>query len=112
MLEGLLESLFAVFLQADRGFVVLKDARTGRLIPKAVKYRRANEQQTVRISRTIVNSVMNIKEAILSAGMPSRLAICRTMAIQWPGGVKVSIGSSDQKRAISFCSSVRLRPTS
>ncbi len=67
VLSRILDSLFAIFVQADRGFVVLKDARTGRLIPKAVKHRRQNDSQTVRISRTIVNGVMNSKEAILSA---------------------------------------------
>ena len=34
------------------------------------------------------------------------------IAIQWPGGVGESIGSSDQKRAIARCSSVRLRTVS
>jgi len=67
VLSKILESLFAVFIQADRGFVVLKDPRNGRLIPKAVKHRRQDESQTVRISRTIVNGVIESKEAILSA---------------------------------------------
>ena len=46
---------------------MLRDPQTGRLVPKAVKYRRREDTQTVRISRTIVNSVMASKEAILSA---------------------------------------------
>ena len=54
-------------MQADRGFIVLRDPRTGRLVPKAVKYRRQDDAQTVRISRTIVRNVMATKEAILSA---------------------------------------------
>ena len=36
-------------------------------MPKAVKYRRHDDTQSVRISRTIVNNVMTSKEAILSA---------------------------------------------
>jgi serine phosphatase RsbU (regulator of sigma subunit) len=67
VLPKLLDSLFAIFLQADRGFIVLRDAPTGQLIPKAVKYRRHEDKQSVRISRTIVNNVMTSKEAILSA---------------------------------------------
>jgi serine phosphatase RsbU (regulator of sigma subunit) len=67
VLPKLLDSLFAIFLQADRGFIVLRDPQTGRLIPKAIKYRRHEERQSVRISRTIVNNVMLSKEAILSA---------------------------------------------
>ena len=67
VLPKLLDSLFAIFLQADRGFVVLRDPKTGQLVPKAIKYRRHEERQSVRISRTIVNNVMATKEAILSA---------------------------------------------
>jgi len=46
---------------------VLKDPATGRLVPKAVKYRRSQDAEGARISRTIVNGVMTTKEAILSA---------------------------------------------
>jgi len=67
VLPKLLDSLFAIFIQADRGFVVLKDPGTGRLVPKAVKHRREDSAEPVRISRTIVNGVMTTKEAILSA---------------------------------------------
>jgi len=71
VLPGLLDSLFAIFLQADRGFVVLKGSEKGNLIPMAVKYRRNEEKQTIRISRTIVNGVMESREAILSADAAS-----------------------------------------
>ena len=71
VLPKLLDSLFAIFIQADRGFIVLRDPTTSRLIPKAVKYRRHEESQSGRISRTIVNSVMTSKEAILSADAAS-----------------------------------------
>ena len=67
VLPKLLDSLFAIFPQADRGFIVLRDPQTSRLVPKAVKYRRNEDAQTVRISRTIVNNVMASKEAMLSA---------------------------------------------
>lgn len=71
VLPKLLDSLFKIFLQADRGFIVLKDPRTGKLVPKAVKCRSADEAETVRISRTIVNSVLESKQAILSADAAS-----------------------------------------
>ena len=67
VLPKLLDCLFTIFLQADRGFIVLRDGPAGRLVPKAVKYRRREDRQTVRISRTIVNNVMASKEAVLSA---------------------------------------------
>ena len=67
VLPKLLDSLFAIFIQADRGFIVLRDPASGRLVPKAVKYRRGDDTEMIRISRTIVNGVMAAKEAILSA---------------------------------------------
>ncbi len=67
VLPKLLDSLFAIFAQADRGFIVLRDPQTGRMAPQVVKHRRLQDSQTVRISRTIVNNVMNNKEAMLSA---------------------------------------------
>jgi serine phosphatase RsbU (regulator of sigma subunit)/pSer/pThr/pTyr-binding forkhead associated (FHA) protein len=71
VLPKLLDSLFKIFLQADRGFIVLKDARTGRLVAKAIKCRDPNETEVLRISRTIVNGVMESKQAILSADAAS-----------------------------------------
>lgn len=67
VLPKLLDSLFSIFLQADRGFIVLKDATTGRLIPRAVRHRREDAHEAIRISRTILNGVIAAKEAILSA---------------------------------------------
>ena len=75
VLPKLLDSLFAIFLQADRGFIVLRDPQTGRLVPKAVKHRRNDDTQTLRISRTIVNNVMATKEAILSADAATDVAL-------------------------------------
>ncbi len=67
VLPNLLESLFSIFIQADRGFVVLREPRDGHLIPKVVKHRRQKDEEAIRISKTIVNRVMESKEAILSA---------------------------------------------
>jgi serine phosphatase RsbU (regulator of sigma subunit) len=66
VLPKVLTSLFEIFPQADRGFVVMKDAQ-GQLIPRWVKMRRANDEtQSVRISRTIIREAMTTKAAILS----------------------------------------------
>jgi len=66
VLPKVLVSLFEIFPQADRGFVVMKDAQ-GQLIPRWVKMRRANDEtQSVRISRTIIREAMSSKTAILS----------------------------------------------
>ncbi|MEA1951989.1 MAG: SpoIIE family protein phosphatase, partial [Planctomycetota bacterium] len=71
VLPKLLDSLFAIFPQADRGLIVLKDVATGNLIPAALKHRRNDQTETIRISRTIINEVIAAGEAILSADAAS-----------------------------------------
>ncbi len=70
VLPQVLNSLFKIFLQADRGFIVLK-TEDGTLVPRWTKARRASQEETVRISRTIVRTVMDAKEAILSNNLAS-----------------------------------------
>ncbi len=65
VLPKLLDSLFKIFIQADRGFIVLKND-DGALVPRAIKHRLPGSEETVRISRTIIGQVMQSKEAILS----------------------------------------------
>ncbi|REK06060.1 MAG: FHA domain-containing protein [Planctomycetota bacterium] len=71
VLAKLLDSLFKIFLQADRGFVILRSAQDGMLVPKAIKHRRDDGDDQIRVSRTIVNQVMQSQEAILSADAAS-----------------------------------------
>jgi sigma-B regulation protein RsbU (phosphoserine phosphatase) len=71
VLPKVLDSLFKVFIQADRGFIVLRDEDDGRLIPKAARHRRPNVDETIRISRTILNRVIDSKQAMLSADAAS-----------------------------------------
>jgi phosphoserine phosphatase RsbU/P len=71
VLPKILDSLFKIFIQADRGFIVLFEPQSGRLVPKAIKYRRSEDTQSVKISRTIINSVLNSKQAVLSADAAS-----------------------------------------
>ncbi len=67
MLPKILDTLFTVFPQADRGVVVLKHPDNGQMIPKAYKHRRESEDATVKLSRTILNKVLTEKRGILSA---------------------------------------------
>ena len=66
ILPKILDSLFKIFVQADRAFVIMRPKEDGPLVPVADKYRREDQQQT-RISRTIVEEAMLSKKAILSA---------------------------------------------
>ncbi len=66
VLPQVLKSLFKIFVQADRGFIVL-EMPDGKLIPRWVRLRREDGHDTIRISRTIIRKVMESKQAILSA---------------------------------------------
>lgn len=71
LLPKVLESLFEIFPHADRGCILLKDPATGRMIPKAIKHRRGETDESVKISRTILQQVLEQKQAILSADAAS-----------------------------------------
>jgi serine phosphatase RsbU (regulator of sigma subunit) len=66
VLPQVLKSLFKIFVQADRGFIVLR-SEDGELVPRWTKFRREGDDETIRISRTVVNQVMESREAVLSA---------------------------------------------
>jgi serine phosphatase RsbU (regulator of sigma subunit) len=70
ILPKVLDSLFNIFSQADRGFVVMCTPE-GRLIPKAFKQRKGKDEEGARMSRTIINEVVKAKQAILSADAAS-----------------------------------------
>jgi len=70
VLPEVLEGLFQVFVQADRGFIVMKNEQ-GNLIPRWTKLRREDSDDELRISRTIVHQVIDTKEAVLSADASS-----------------------------------------
>lgn len=67
VLPKTLDSLFAIFPQADCGFILLRDANTGQLVPRAVKHRRESSDTSVPISRGIIDHVLKSGRAILSA---------------------------------------------
>lgn len=71
VLPKLLDSLFKVFTQADRGFVVMSPAPGKPPVPVAAKTRRGDMEEGARISRTIVEEAMTGKKAILSADAAS-----------------------------------------
>jgi serine phosphatase RsbU (regulator of sigma subunit) len=71
ILPKLLDSLFKIFVQADRGFVVMRAKTDGPLVPVAVKSRRPGDEERMRISRTIVEEAMKARKAFLSADAAS-----------------------------------------
>ncbi len=71
LLPKILDTLFTVFPHADRGVVMLKDPLRGHMIPKAIKHRLDDQDESVKISRTILNKVLEEKSGILSADAAS-----------------------------------------
>ena len=71
LLPKILDTLFTIFPGADRGCVLLKDAATGQMIPRAIKHRRPGDDESVKLSRTIVNKVLADKAGVLSADAAS-----------------------------------------
>ncbi len=67
ILPKILESLFKIFVQADRGFVMMRPKPEADIVPVAVKARRDEDKQSMRVSRTIVTQALEDQQAILSA---------------------------------------------
>jgi sigma-B regulation protein RsbU (phosphoserine phosphatase) len=68
-LRNMIESLFQIFPQADRGYIMLSDEATGRLVPRAVKRGRGEPSDSLTlgpISQSIAQRVMSEGKAILS----------------------------------------------
>lgn len=81
VLPKVLDSLFNIFIQADRGFIILKDDQ-GQLTPRWVKTRRPDQEEMVRVSRTVLREVMQKREAVISldAGSDSRFDMSQSIA--------------------------------
>lgn len=71
ILPKILDTLFGIFPHADRGCVLLLDEKTQQMIPRAMKHRRADADESVKLSRTILKTVIDSKETILSADASS-----------------------------------------
>ena len=71
LLPKVLDTLFGIFNQADRGCILLKESESGELVPRAMKHRRESEDATVTLSRTIVSKVLENKSGLLSADASS-----------------------------------------
>jgi serine phosphatase RsbU (regulator of sigma subunit) len=63
----ILDTLFDIFPQADRGSILIKEGPRKPLIPVAQKHRDQTVDDSVRMSRTVLERVMNEKAGILSA---------------------------------------------
>ena len=64
VLPKVLDTLFKIFLQADRAFIVLREG--DELAARWTKTRNEKQQEAFRISRTVMREVMESKEAIIT----------------------------------------------
>jgi sigma-B regulation protein RsbU (phosphoserine phosphatase) len=81
LLPKILDTLLSVFPRADRGCILLKDEATGRMVPRAFKHRRGDEDASVRLSRTIINKVLTEKTGILSADASRDMRLAASQSI-------------------------------
>ena len=81
VLPKVIDTLFRIFVQADRGFIVLRD-KNGSLVPKWLKTRQADMQETFRISRTVMREVMDNRQALISldASSDERFEMAQSVA--------------------------------
>jgi serine phosphatase RsbU (regulator of sigma subunit)/pSer/pThr/pTyr-binding forkhead associated (FHA) protein len=80
VLPKILESLFKIFPQADRGFIVLKDPHSGQLQVQSLRMRRESQGDSARLSMTILREAMNKARAILSADAGKDFALSESVA--------------------------------
>jgi serine phosphatase RsbU (regulator of sigma subunit) len=82
LLPKMVESMFLLFRQADRAFIILREEGSNRLIPKAIKTRRPQDETNARFSRRIVNRCIDEVQGLLSddAGQDTRFAMSQSIA--------------------------------
>jgi len=71
VLEKAVDSLFEIFVQPERAFVLLADPGTGELTPRAVRNTTPDARDRITVSRTIVEEVMREGKGILMADSAS-----------------------------------------
>ncbi|MCA9076824.1 MAG: SpoIIE family protein phosphatase [Planctomycetaceae bacterium] len=71
LLPRILDTFFDIFPHADRGCILIEDEETKAMVPRAMKHRREDTDESVKLSRTILNQVFEQKQAILSADAAS-----------------------------------------
>jgi len=71
VLPRLLEGLFEIYTQADRGFVLLVDPDSGRLLLRGKKVRGPGQEGPPRLSVSVLDTVLATRRAILSNDLQS-----------------------------------------
>jgi pSer/pThr/pTyr-binding forkhead associated (FHA) protein len=82
LLAEIVDRLFKLFKQADRGFVILREEPSGRLVPRVIKTRQTEDASNARFSRSIVRHCWEKVEGLLSddAATDSRFSLAQSIA--------------------------------
>ncbi|MCI0464951.1 MAG: SpoIIE family protein phosphatase, partial [Gemmataceae bacterium] len=82
LLPKIVDRLFELFKQADRGFIILREENSGRLYAKVIRTRRPQDEANARFSRSIVKQCMDSVKALLidDATSDSRFALSQSIA--------------------------------
>lgn len=81
LLPKIVDSMFQLFRQADRCFIILVEEGTGKLIPKVIKTRRPQDEINARFSKSIVKKCLDTNQAFLSddAAADKRLPLSQSV---------------------------------
>lgn len=71
VLPRMLDGLFGIFSQAERGFALLIDPKSQRLVLRASRFKDGPEAGPLRLSLSLLDNVVKTKRAILSADAAS-----------------------------------------
>jgi serine phosphatase RsbU (regulator of sigma subunit) len=71
VLPRILESLFRIFPQSDRGYILQADVPGSELVPKAIKHKSGESDTISPISGTVAARVMSERAAFLSGDAPN-----------------------------------------
>ncbi len=66
LLPKIVDSLFQLFKQADRCFIIQVEEGSGRLLPRVIKTRRPQDEANARFSKSIVRQCLESKQGFLS----------------------------------------------
>lgn len=81
LLHQIMERLFAVFPQADRGFIMLQSEEEDELTCRVARQRGRDKPEAITISRSIIDKAMAGKVAVLSADAMSDRRFAAAMSV-------------------------------
>ncbi len=80
VLRDVMDSLFLIFPQADRSYILMKET-DGRLVVLTTQSRQPGAEESVLISRSIVDLVLDSRQAVLSADATSDARFAESQSI-------------------------------